>query len=275
MFEQFDLWPRVATALVLVTISVVIARFVRGFLEPRLARMRTRSFGAVFSRLIAATIVVVAVLVGLTIVFPSVNVATLLGGLGVLSIAAGFAFQDILSNLLAGILLIFRQPFVSGDQISVDDIRGTVEEITIRETKIRGYDGRMYYVPNQDVYTNAIEVQTDRPYVRTSLIVGVGYGTDLGVARDLAASVLRSTDGVLEDPAPEAYFVGFGSSSMDLDLRYWTDSHQADIRRVQDAVVRGVYDAFNEADIELPYNVVTLDAYDTFKEAMAEAGAKR
>lgn len=134
MFTSFDLWPRVATALVLVTVSILVARVLRRFLEPRLARMRTKSFGAVFSRLISASIVVVAFLVGLTIVFPSVNVATLLGGLGVLSIAAGFAFQDILSNLLAGILLIFRQPFVSGDQIEVNEIKGTVEEITICST---------------------------------------------------------------------------------------------------------------------------------------------
>ena len=241
----------------------------------RLARLRTRSFGSVFSRLIAFGIGLISALFAIVVVFPSVHVGTLVGGLGVFGIAAGFAFQDILSNLLSGILLIFRQPFVSGDQITVSGVAGTVEEITIRETRIRGYDGRLYVVPNIDVYTGLIEVQTHRAAVRTSLVVGVGYDTDLAEAQRLALEVLVGIDGVLADPAPQAYWTELGASSVNLDLRYWTDPHQAEIRAVQSEVVAAVFDAYNDADIDMPFDVVTLDASDSVTESLAQALARR
>lgn len=260
LFAGLDLWVRAVVAVVVVVVAVVVGIVLQRLSEPRLARLRTRSFGSVFSRLLQFAVVLAGVLTALVVVFPSVDVATLVGGLGVLGIAAGFAFQDILSNLLAGILLIFRQPFVSGDQITVNGISGTVDEITIRETRIRTFDGRLVVVPNQDVYTSAIEVQTHQERVRTSLEVGVGYDTDLGAARSLALEVLDGLEDVLDEPAPQAYCTELGDSAVTIDLRYWTSSQQADIRRAQDAVVAAIYDAYDDAGIDLPFPTVTLDA---------------
>ncbi len=275
MFADLRLEVRLAIGAAVLFGGFVLARVVRRLLEPRLTRLRTPSFGSVFSRLIAFGIGVVTTLFALVVVFPSVNVATMLGGLGVFGIAAGFAFQDILSNLLSGILLIFRQPFVSGDQITVSEISGTVEEITIRETRIRGYDGRLYVIPNLDLYTGLIEVQTNGTSVRSSLVVGVGYDSDLAEAQQLALEVLDGIDDVLVDPAPEAYWTELGSSSVNLDLRYWTDPHQADIRRVQSEVVAGIFDAYNDAGIDMPFDIVTLDASESVTESLAEALARR
>ena len=259
LFADLDLWVRGVVAVGIIVVGMTAAAVLRKVLRPRLAALRTPSFGSVFSRLIGFAVSLAAWLFALVVLFPSVNVATMLGGLGILSIAAGFAFQDILSNLLAGILLIFRQPFVSGDQIEVNGLRGTVEEITIRETRVRTFDGRLVVIPNQDVYTNAIEVQTDHEAVRTSLVVGVGYDSNLSEVREVALAVLADVDGVLDDPEPQAYFIEFGASSMDLDLRYWTGSQQAEIRRVQDAVVEGIFDAFTEQGIDIPFQIVTID----------------
>ena len=112
------------------------------------------------SKLIGWAVGVAGTIVAVTIAFPSVQPVDVLAGLGVFSIAAGLAFQDILSNLLAGLLLIFRQPFVSRDQIAVGDHEGTVEEISIRETSIRTYDGVRVIIPNTEVYQSAIQIQT-------------------------------------------------------------------------------------------------------------------
>lgn len=272
VFGTTEFYIQLGIAVAILVLAVVAGRVARRVLQPRLTELRSPSFGSVFSRLIQIGIVTVGVAFAITLIFPTVNVATILGGLGVLSIAAGFAFQDILSNLLAGILLIFRQPFVSGDQIEVNGYKGTVKGITLRETQITTFQGKLVYIPNNDVYSNAIEVQTANPQVRTDLEVGVGYDSDLGQARDLALEVLSAVDGVSSDPAPQAYLVGFGGSSMDFKLRYWTDSHQANIVKVQDSVIQAIYDAFNEAGIEFPFSVVTLDAYDGFKDAMRNAG---
>ena len=81
-------------------------------------------------------------------------------GIALVIVAIGFAFQDSLENTLAGVLLLFRQPFRSGDQIEVDERSGTVEAITIRETRIKTFDGQLVLIPNRDVHKSVIRVQT-------------------------------------------------------------------------------------------------------------------
>jgi small conductance mechanosensitive channel len=260
--------PRIVLATIVLVVFVLVARVVRSRAEPRLTALRTPSFGRVGATLLYVAVWVAGLVVALPIAFPTVSVATMLGGLGIVGIAAGFAFQDILSNLLAGILLLLRQPFAVGDQIEVTGIRGTVDRITIRETRIRTFDGRMVYVPNATVYTNAIEVQTAEESVRTSLVVGVGYDTDLGPAREVALATLGRVEGVRTEPAPEAFYTTFGGSAIDLDLRYWTGSRQAEIRAVLDRVVEAVKDAFDEAGIDIPFDVVTLEAGGSVERAL-------
>lgn len=264
--------PRFLIGLLFFTLFVLLGRLVRYLSEPRLTALRTPSFGKVFSALAQAGVVFLGLVVSLPVAFPSMSVAGVLGGLGLLSIAAGFAFQDILSNLLAGLLLIFRQPFVTGDQIEVSDFEGRVEAITIRETQLRTFDGRLVIIPNKDVYTNAIVVQTAFESVRTSVEVGVAYGTDLAAARRIAGGTLSSVDGVLPSPEPEVYCEEFGDSAIGLELRYWTRPQQAEISRVQDLVVAGVHDAFEDAGIDMPFTTVTLDAGESFARAIERTG---
>lgn len=265
----FGILPNLILGLVVLAAFWFAARTVRRRLEPRLTQARSPSFGRVFSRLAGAGVVLVGVLVAVPLTFPTVNALSILGGLGLLGVAAGFAFQDILSNLLSGILLILRQPFDSGDQIQVGDVTGTVQYITIRETQIRTFDGREVFVPNADVYQGAITVQTAHEAIRTSLLVGVSYEDDLGRAREVALKTLDGVDGVRDHPAPQAYYVEFGGSSINLDLRYWTASAQAEVRRVQDAVVEAIYDAFGEAGVDIPFDIITLDTLPSFDAAMA------
>ena len=267
-----DYLPRLGTALGLIIVAILAAKVIRSVLRPRLAKARTPSFGDVASRLIAYSIVLVAMLIAATIVFPSVQPVDMIASLGVLSIAAGFAFQDILSNLLSGILLIIRQPFVAGDQIEVNGHHGTVDGITIRETRITTFAGHQIIIPNKDVYQSAIDVQTNHDAVRTSLIVGCSYDDDLRTAVDAATRALESVDGVLSDPAPETYFTGFGGSSIDLDLRYWTAPRQAEIRRVQHEVVLAVKSAFDEAGLDIPFPIRTLESGESLRGTLETIG---
>lgn len=258
--DVLDVLPRVLIALGFLVVFWIVARVVRSILRPRLAKARTPSFGDVTSKLIGFAIVVVGTLVAAAIAFPSVQPVDLIASLGVVSIAAGFAFQDILSNLLSGLLLIIRQPFVSGDQIDVNGHHGTVEGITIRETRITTFDGRLVIIPNKDVYQSAIKVQTAEEAVRTSLIVGCSYDDDLRAAVAAAERALAGIDGVLDDPAPQTYFTQFGDSSINLDLRYWTRPRQTEIRRVMHEVVLAVKDEFDEAGLDIPFPIRTLEA---------------
>lgn len=256
--------PRLGVALAIVLLGVLLGRGARWALRRRFTRTRSPSFAEVMSRVGGIILVVVSVLVAITVTFPSVQPVDVLASLGFFSIAIGFAFQDILENSLAGILLLFRQPFVGGDQIDLGGQRGTVEGITIRETRIRTPQGHLVVVPNADVYTNNIDVQTNQGYVRTDLAVGIEYDADLERARDLAMDVLTGTDGVLADPAPQVELVGFGASSMDFMVRYWTASRQAQVRATKDRVIQAVKERFDDAGIGFPFQVITLDADESF-----------
>lgn len=260
----FATLPGLAVAVLVVTVAWFIGRTLRARLEPRLTALRTPSFGHLFSNLAFAGVVVLGVMIALPLAIPSLSLGAMLGGLGLLSVAAGFAFQDILSNLLAGLLLIFRQPFVSGDQIEVDGHVGTVEAITVRETRLRTFDSRLVVIPNADVYTNAITVRTAYEAVRTTFVTGVAYGTDLEHAREVALASLAELPGVLDEPAPQAYYVEHGASAVGLELRYWTLSPQAEISATLDRVVGAVHDAFAREGVDIPFDILTLDAADSF-----------
>jgi len=260
--------PRVGVAFGVLLAFVVTGRLLRTLVRRRLVRHRTPSFARVFAKLTSSAMTVVGVLLGLTIVFPSVRPVDVLSGAGVLTIAAGFAFQDILQNLLAGILLLFRQPFRGGDQIKVGDVTGTVEEINIRETVIVTFDGRRILIPNAKVYTDVIHVQTAHETIRSSFVVGIAYEADMAAARSIATEAVARVEGVVSDPPPEALYVELESSTVNLDIRFWSDAHQLEMRRTLDRAIEAVKTAFDAHGIEMPSQVIALQATSSLAAAL-------
>ena len=176
--STLDAAPRLWTALLIIAAGWVVSRVLRWVLRRHLRRRRTPSFSSVISKVTGWLFLVAVMLVAVAVTFPSVQPVDLLAGLGVFSLAIGFAFQDILENTLSGILLLFRQPFRSGDQIQVMDQVGTVEEINIRETRMTTFDGELVVVPNRDVYKNVIVVYTHNQLRRQDFVVGVAFESD-------------------------------------------------------------------------------------------------
>lgn len=260
--------PRVGIAFGVLVGFVVAGRLLRPLVRRRLVRHRTPSFARVFAKLTSSAMTVAGVLLGLTIVFPSVRPVDVLSGAGVLTIAAGFAFQDILQNLLAGILLLFRQPFQGGDQIRVGDVTGTVEEINIRETVIVTFDGRRILIPNAKVYTDVIHVQTAHEAIRSNFVVGIAYEADMAAARSIATEAVSRVEGVVPDPPPEALYVELESSTVNLDIRFWSDAHQLQMRRTLDKAIEAVKTAFDANGIEMPSQVIALQATSSLAAAL-------
>lgn len=266
---------RIAIGIGIIVGAWLVSKGINRFAAPALARRRTESFGTVVSTLIGYAVVIVSVLVAAVVIFPSFKPVDVLSGLGIFSIAIGFAFQDILSNLLAGILLLIRQPFRSGDEIEVSGERGTVEQITIRETQIRTYDGEKVLIPNAEVYQNVIRVQTAYGPKRSTLVIGLDDWEDLDRAADIVLAAIRDIEGVESDPAPQAYFNSFGDSVTNLDLRYWTRPQQAEVRRVQDQVVRRVGRALRDAEIPMPSPITELDVRASVQDLLADVVSAR
>jgi small conductance mechanosensitive channel len=253
--------PQIATALVVVVLTVLLATGVRAVVRRSLRRTteRSESFANVLSNVARGLTLLAGLLVAATIAFPGLDAGALVAGLGITSVAIGFAFADILQNTLAGLLLLFRQPFEVGDIIEVGEHRGAVEGITIRETRLTTFDGRRVLIPNSDVYSSAIRVQTAYDAIRSTVVVGVDYTSDLGRARQVALDAVRGVEGVRADPVPQAFYDELNVSTVDLDLRYWTAPDQGEVRATKGRVIEAVKLAFDEADLPMPADVVELE----------------
>ncbi|MGB5913880.1 MAG: mechanosensitive ion channel family protein [Phormidesmis sp.] len=208
---------------------------------------------------------VAGILLACIIAFPDVGVSELVGLLGLGSVAIGFAFQDIFKNFLAGILLLLQEPFSLGDQIIVDGYEGTVAEIALRSTQIRTYQGELVVMPNSIVYTSPVQVMTGRPQRRTDLAIGVDYNTPLPMAISTLHEATVGIEEIKKSPAVEVDVVGFGDSSIDLVVRYWTHSEQKSVRRIKTQVMVALKQACDQADINIPYPIRTVYHFDQEK----------
>ncbi len=263
-----DALPRLAVAAVIVLVFVLLGRLARWVLARHFRRTRTKSFTEVMSRVGGVAVITAGVLVAITVTFPSVKPVDVLASLGFFSVAVGFAFQDILENSLAGILLLFRQPFQGGDEVDVDGMRGTVQEITIRETRIRTYDGELLIVPNADVYKNRIIVQTAYAEKRWSVLVGVSYDDDLDTARRAAIAAVDSVPAVLAEPRARALLVELGASTVNIEVQFWTSSRQGDGLVTRDHVIDAIKSGMDANGVSMPSDIVELAATRSFTEAM-------
>ena len=260
-----DALPRLGAAVVIVAVGWVVSRLLRRGLEGVFRRRRTPSFAKVMSKVIGWAVLTLTVLLAVAVTFPSVEPVNILTGLGFFSVAVGFAFQDILENTLAGMLLLFRQPFRAGDQIEVVGQSGTVTEINIRETRLTTYDGESVIIPNRDVYKNVIRVHTDHDLHRLEFEVGIAYENDARHATAAIVDALRAVDSVAADPPPAALVSELGVSAVVIRALFWTTSQRAGSIVALDAAIVAVKDRLDLNGIELPANLVVLQAAPSFQ----------
>jgi small conductance mechanosensitive channel len=206
-----------------------------------------------FGRIASAVMLIIGLFVAAVIIFPTFKPGDLIAGLGITTVAIGFAFKDILQNFFAGILILWRRPFVIGDQIRTLDFEGTVEDINVRSTRLKTYDGERVVLPNGDVYTHAILVRTAYDKRRVRFTVGIGYPDSIEEARATIHRVLTETEGVLPDPGPWVYVAELAPSSVNFNIYFWVSSEQANVLKVSDAVATGIKLALDEAGIDMPF----------------------
>lgn len=260
--------PRVITAIVIIAVGWLLTRALRWALRRFWNRRQTPSFALVMSKVVGWTALTIVVLLAVAVTFPSVKPVDILAGLGFFSVAVGFAFQDILENSLSGVLLLFRQPFRSGDQITVMERSGTVEGITIRETRLITYDGELVVIPNRDVYKSVIDVHTHRPSHRMTFTVGIAYENDAAEATAAITDALSTVDGIKADPVPVALVSSLNVSTVDIDAMFWTSSTRRPSIEILDAAIKAVKRRLDLDGIEMPADIIALQATPSLKAAL-------
>lgn len=217
--------------LLIPNLIIAILIFLGFYAVAKLARDLTRrlaqSYGhhinlaVVLGRIVRWSVMLLGLLVSIVIVVPNISPAQLFQLLGISSVALGFAFRDILQNFFAGILLLVTEPFRIGDQIIVDHYEGTVETIESRATIIKTYDGRRVVIPNTQLFTSPVTVQTAFEVRRVQYDLGIGYDEDIERVKGLILETLRRVEEVLDEPPPEVIVVGLGDFSVILRVRWW------------------------------------------------------
>ena len=258
--------PALITALIIILLTRYAAGFAVGLADKVGERtLKSKSLQSLLRKSANITTWIVGILLACVVAFPGLRLGDIIATLGLSSVAIGFAFQDIFKNFLSGILILIQRPFRIDDQIVIGDYEGTVERIDIRTTKLRTYGGERVLMPNSEVYTSAIVVKTAYSKRRTDLAVGVDYNTSLPEAKRILQRTIERVEGVLNKPDPEIDLVGFGDSSIDFVVRYWTKPRQAQVRAAQTAAIIEIKKALDAADIGIPYPIRTLYYYNQEK----------
>lgn len=271
----FSLVPNLIVAVVLIGFFYILGLGAKTAVI-RWADSRARdNLGDVLGGFIKAALIVTGFLFAMTVVLPSVKPGDLVAGLGIGSVAIGFAFKDILQNWLAGMLILIRQPFRPGDQIVVDGFEGTVDHVETRVTAIKTYDGRMALIPNSDVYTNAVVVNTAFEKRRSQYDVGIGYADDIARAREVILAAIGEVEGVEADPAPEVLVSDLAASWVTLRPRWWTDSKRTDVVHVKSRIVEAIKIALDDAGIDMPFETVVQLYHDQTDEHDGTRGKQR
>jgi small-conductance mechanosensitive channel len=276
-----SLWDFILFGL-MIWLSVWISRWVRFFLEEDVLSRASLPRGVPFAISTMARYVVL--LIGFFVAvaaagFDMSRFALLAGALGV---GIGIGLQDVVNNFVSGLILLFERPIQLGDIVEVGTLRGNVRRIGMRSSTVHTFDGAEVIVPNsQFVSKEFVNWTLSNRQRRINVFIGVAYGTDPTRVLEILSKIAQDNDDILNYPEPQALFVGFGDSSLDFELRAWTDRFDG-WRQVQSDMSVSISTALREAEIQIPFpqrdlhlRTVSPEAREHIQPEGVEATAKK
>ncbi|THE66019.1 mechanosensitive ion channel family protein [Salinadaptatus halalkaliphilus] len=178
------------------------------------------------------------------------------------ALAVGLALQNVISNFVAGIFIYADKPFRIGDWIEWDDgtYAGTVEDISLRVTRVRTFDNELLTVPNSQLTDNVLKNPVDGDKLRLKFVFGIGYGDDIQQATDIIVEEARDNPDIMDDPGPSVRLTELNDSDVGLQSRFWIENpSRADFVRIKGEYITDVKRRFDEEGIDIPYPVRTLE----------------
>ena len=173
--------------------------------------------------------------------------------LAAMTVGLGFGLQEIFGNFVSGLIILFERPIRVGDKVTIGDVSGTVSRIRIRATTVTDFNRKELIVPNKEFVTGKLVNWTLSDQVlRLVVPVGVAYGSDTEQARKLLVKVAKEHPAVMAEPEPKAHFLGFGESSLQLELWAFLPDFESFIR-ARNELHTAVAKTFREAGIEIAF----------------------
>lgn len=245
--------PNLLTALAIFIVSIYLARLISNILR-RVLNKRKAPEGVthLLAELILWTIITLGAITAIQRFF---NVTAFLAGLGIIGFTIGFALQDVMKNLVSGIILLIQQPFHVGEVIGAAGFDGTVHQIDLRTTEMETTDGRIVTLPNASILTNPIINYTRARRLRVDLSLGLPHTTDPNITRQLVLDAIQGVAGFVSEPTPVVVFNNLTSSAMEMTVNFWIDTAKSNVAKAKDAALLNVSSAFGKQGIEIPHPV--------------------
>ncbi|MFA9487504.1 MULTISPECIES: mechanosensitive channel MscK [unclassified Mannheimia] len=263
------------TAILIIVVMVVLIRNLSGLLEALIFSHVKLSQGTPYTITTLLTYMIIAL--GAIFAFGTLGMSwsKLQWLLTALSVGLGFGMQEIFANFVSGIIILFERPMRIGDTITIGTYSGTVSKIRIRATTLVDFDGKEVIVPNKAFVTERlVNWALSSTATRIIVQVGVAYGSDVELVKRLLLQVAEENPKVLKDPQPRAYFLTFGASTLDHELRAYVND-LSDRNPTIDALNTHIHQLFNEHNIDIAFN--QLDVYIKNNDTQDEikVGSKR
>jgi len=243
--------PKVGVAIVLILVFWAILAVVRKATNTALKRAGVpEAVRGLCKRFLKYAIVIVAVLTIANNL--GINVTSMIAGLGIAGLAVSLAAQDTMTNIISGITLAVDRPFKQGDWIKIGDIHASVTDIRLRSTVLTTFDNETIVMPNKDLASQQIVNYTLTRRIRVRVPVGIAYKEDVAQAREVMLQTVEGDERVLEDPSPRVIVQELSGSSVNLELRFWTEEPW-DLYPLYWEYIEKCKKALDEADIEIPF----------------------
>jgi small-conductance mechanosensitive channel len=212
----------------------------------------TPSLQVLLSKLLKIVFVGLAVIVALNSV--GIDLTAFAVFTGALGVGIGFGLQKPMSNFVSGVMLLLDKSVKPGDVISVGESYGWVSSLGARYVSVVTRDGTEYLIPNEDLITHqVVNWSHTSSHVRLKIPIGISYDADVHKARALSLEAAAETPRVLKEPSPVCLLLGFGDSSVELELRIWIRDPKNGVRNVKSDVLLLVWDKFHAHGIEIPF----------------------
>lgn len=253
--------PLAGIALFVVLIFMLLSRLLGRWEDPP-RRLNVRPLvWQLIRRVVQGVIAFVGLLLAFDILGVTSMVGAVLGTAGVAGLAIGFAFQDIIENYLAGVLLSVQQPFNVNDVVQVEGHQGRVIRLTARELVLLTLEGNHIRLPNAMVFKSVMTNYTRNPRRLFTFSIGIGVQEDLVEVNRIGVDTLQAMKGVLDDPAPFARIEELAESSVVMRFSGWIDQQTTDFLKVRSEAIRLIKAALDEAGIDMPEPTYRLQVW--------------
>ncbi len=261
--------PKIITGIIVILLFIILGKLFYIFVGKRIQKKWKDSIISNFiSEATKWSFYIFGLIIALNIVGFGGIASSLIAGAGISAIIFGFAFKDIGENFLAGIILALKRPFEIGDIIEVDGYKGNVEDLDLRVTHLRNFEGKDIYIPNSSIINNTLVNYTKDGNLRVNFMIGIAPECNIHKTRSLIIEYLTQNKQILQTPNPNVIVQELGEFTTDLQVLFWVDilankklpdSYLG--HNIRSKIITDIKEILDTNNIEMPSQVIEHKMY--------------